>query len=61
VKALGPQPASNRLQHLKNSLRIISIMEDKVREFADRRAQAGSLDIEQEELLALETILGVDQ
>ncbi|MEX2442589.1 MAG: TIM barrel protein [Alkalispirochaeta sp.] len=60
VKALGPQPASNRLQHLKNSLRVISIMEEKVRLFADRRAAVGSLDIEEEELLVLETILGVD-
>jgi xylose isomerase len=60
VKALGPQPASNRLQHLKNSLRIVSIMEEKVRLFADRRAAAGALDIEEEELLVLETILGVN-
>lgn len=59
VKALGPQPASNRLQHLKNSLRIVSIMEEKVRLFAERRAIAGPLDIEEEELLVLETILGV--
>jgi xylose isomerase len=60
VKALGPQPASNRLQHLTNSLRIVSIMEEKVRLFTERRAAAGSLDIEEEELLVLETILGVN-
>jgi xylose isomerase len=59
VKALGPQPASNRLQHLKNSLRVISIMEERVTAYARRRAEAGELDIEQEEILALETILGV--
>lgn len=58
VKALGPQPASNRLQHLKNSLRMVQIMEDKVREYDGKRAAAGALDIEQEEMLVLETLLG---
>lgn len=58
VKALGPQPASNRLQHLRNSLRMVRIMERKVQEYEKARAAAGNLDIEQEELLVLETLLG---
>lgn len=59
VKAAGPQPASNRAQHLKTSLEIVRIMEDRVEEFARLKAQAGQMDIETEERLALLTILGV--
>jgi xylose isomerase len=68
VKALGPQPASNRLQHLKTSLWMVEAMVAKVEEFERRRAAAGTgvaqasaapVDIETEERLVLETLLGV--
>lgn len=55
-------PAHRRLfgVHLndRNSLRIVRIMERKVQEYDDARAAAGDPDIEQEELLVLETSLG---